>query len=151
MHLSSSLSERWDGIFGAGLYRSTSNGGLAKLSLIRKDELGQWSFGMSRTVDPSGAGVLVQQDRWNMSREQQLSPLWRLSVIGSWVVNKDLQSGAVSSDRHYRSAGLSLSRVLTSAWRMDARYIYDHQQFSGTVDRAERNTIMLGIYYSGNG
>lgn len=106
---------------------------------------------MSRTVDPSGAGVLVQQDVWTVAREQELSPLWHLSASGSWVVNKDLQAVAASSDRHYRSVALSLSRILTRVWRMEANYTYDHQEFAGGVGHAERNTIMLGIHYSGNG
>lgn len=150
LQLSSSLTEHWDGVFSAGIYRSTSNGRLGKLDLTRKDEVGQWSLGMSQTVEPSGAGVLVQQDVWSVAREQKLSPLWHISATGSWVVNKDLQSVAATRDRHYRSAALSLSRILTPAWHMEASYTHDHQEFAGGAGRAERNTIMLGIHFSGN-
>jgi hypothetical protein len=104
---------------------------------------------VSRTVDPSGIGVLVQRDQWQLTREQRFSDLWSGSADVYWVVNQDLQSVAANQDRHYRYATLRLSRVLTRTWRVDAQYSYSWQRYAGEIDHAERNILMLGVHYSG--
>ena len=155
--LDSALSERWDGEFSAGVRRSAGsglaatvgNGWLMDINTTRKDEVGQWRLGVSRTADPSGIGVLVQRDQWQVTREQQLNDWWRGSAGAYWVVNKDLQSVAANQDRRYRYATLRLSRVLTRTWRVDAVYSYAWQRYAGEIDHAERNILMLGIHYSG--
>jgi len=155
--LDSALSERWDGELSAGVRRSDGSGlaatvgkgWLMDISATRKDEVGQWRLGVSRTVDPSGIGVLVQRDQWQVTREQQLNDWWRGSAGVYWVINKDLQSVAANQDRHYRYATLRLSRVLTRTWRVDAQYSYAWQRYAGEIDHAERNIFMLGIHYSG--
>lgn len=156
LQLSTALTERWDGTFGVGAYRnhgnsggSNGNGGLIDLSLRRKDEKGEWRTGVNRSVDPSGTGVLVRRDQWNVGREQEFNDWWRLGVKVYWTVNKDLQSLAANQDRRYRSADIRLSRVLTRTWRVDAVYSYAWQRFAGEIDYAERNIVMLGVHYSG--
>ena len=156
IQVNTALSERWNGTVGFGAYRNHGgigstdrNGGLINLSLSRKDEKGDWRIGVNRSVDPSGTGVLVQRDQLSVTRDHQFDERWHLNASTYWVVNKDLQSIAASQDRHYRSAEIRLSRILTRAWRVDASYSYAWQRFAGQNNLAERNTVMLGIQYSG--
>jgi len=157
LRVRSALSDRWNGELGAGLRRSeskgitgyASDGWLTDLRLSREDEMGQWRLQVSRSLDPSGTGVLVQRDQWLVTREQALTERWHLTVGGQWSVNQDLQPLAASSDRDYRSAYLRLSRALTPAWNVHAVYTYAWQEYAGAADQAERNVVMLGVLYSG--
>lgn len=157
LQLHSALSERWNVEASAGVRHSDgkgivgqdADGWLAKLGLSRQDESGQWRLMISRSVDPSGTGVLVQRDQWLVTREQALTERWRLTASGQWSVNQDLPPLAASSDRDYRSAYLRLSRVLTPAWSVYAAYSYAWQEYTGALDQAERNAVMLGVHYSG--
>ena len=155
--LDSTLSERLDGEFSVGFRRSdgsgpaatVGNGWLMNVNATLKDEVGKWSVGASRTVDPSGIGVLVERDQWQITREQQFNDRWRGSAGAYWVINNDLQSVGASQDRRYRYAEVRLSRVLTRTWRIDAVYSYAWQRYAGQIANAESNILMLGVHYSG--
>lgn len=154
--LNAAFNQRWDGRFSAGLRRTEGQGvsgqedqgWLADVRLVNKDELGRWQLGLSRSVDPSGTGVLVQRDQLLVSREQNLGPKWRAAVSAHWSENQDLQSLAVRRDREYRTASFRLSRLLTPTWSVDARYSYAWQQYAGTTNQAERNAFFLGVHYN---
>ena len=151
IQLTSTWTERWSSVVGAGIYTGVGEGWLLDANLVRQDAVGQWSFALSRTVDPSGTGVLVQQDLVSIGRQQALSPLWQLNMSASMLINRDLQILAPSRDRHYRSAALSISRTLAPKWKVEAGYAYDRQRYSGQSGSAERNAFSLSVHYSGNG
>ena len=155
LQLNTNFSERWDGTFSAGLRHSkptragtaSSKGWLADARMNRKDDYGAWRIGLSRTVDPSGIGTLVQRDQLTLAREQALSPLWHLSASVYVASNQDVQTVGLSTNRDYRNSLLKLSRLLTPAWSTELSYSYDWQQYTGQTGEAERNIIMLGVRY----
>lgn len=155
LQLNTNFSERWDGTFSAGLRHSkttrvgttSSNGWLADARMNRKDDYGAWRIGLSRTVDPSGIGTLVQRDQLTLAREQALSPLWHLSASVYAASNQDVQTIGLSTNRDYRNSLLKLSRLLTPAWSAELSYSYDWQQYTGQTGEAERSIIMLGVRY----
>ena len=154
VRVSTQFSERWSGAFsiggrhseGSGLSTDGGNGWLAEARVNRKDELGSWEAAVSRTVDPSGVGTLVQRDQLVLTREHDLSPLWHIGVSAYLIENKDVQT-LVASDRHYRNGVLRLSRILTPAWYVDLVYSYDWQKYAEQTEQAERNMFLLGVRY----
>jgi len=157
LQVKSAYGERWESNVSLGLRHSagkgvgtdSSNGWLSNLQLTNKDEYGRWYVNVGRSVDPSGAGVLVQQDSLALSRAQDLSPRWSMFASGSWRVNRDLQPLAISQDRRYRSAMLRLSYALTRNWRLDTIYSYAWQAFADFPDQAESNSFIVGVHYDG--
>lgn len=157
LQLNAAFTERVDGEFSVGLRQSDDNqtgsknseGWLSNLHLTRKDSRGQWHMMASRTVDPSGTGVLVQHDQLDLTREQNVSQHWNMSVNAHWSANQDPRSTVINSDRRYRSGTLRLSRILSPTWRVDATYAYAWQRYAGQMDPAEQNIFMLSVNYSG--
>lgn len=154
VRLTTSFSERWSGAFSVGgrhtegstLPSGGVQGWLAEASMNRKDEYGSWGGAISRTIDPSGVGTLVQRDQLVLTRDQALSPMWRLGLSASFIENKDVQT-LVAVNRRYRNGAMRLSRVVTPDWYLDLVYSYDWQKYAEQSGEAERNVILLGIRY----
>src|SRR3569832_1907398 len=108
VRVSTQFSERWSGAFsiggrhseGSGLSTDGGNGWLAEARVNRKDELGSWEAAVSRTVDPSGVGTLVQREQLVLTREHDLNPHKQNNKRTKKNENKDVQT-LVASDRHY--------------------------------------------------
>lgn len=154
IRVTTNISERWSSVFSVGgrhtqgnvLNIGSANGWLAEAHVNRKDEYGSWEAAVSRTVDPSGVGTLLQRDQLLLSREYDLSSLWHISASASLIKNKDVQALA-ASDLHYRNGFVRLSRVVTPDWFVDLVYSYDWQKYAPQAGEAERNMILLGIRY----
>lgn len=154
VRLTTSFSERWSGVFSVGgrhtegntLRTGSAQGWLAEARANRKDDYGSWEAAISRTIDPSGVGTLVQRDQLVLKREHDLSPLWHIGMSAYLIENKDMQA-SVSRNRRYHNGVVRLSRVVTPDWHLDFTYSYDWQKYSQGVGEAERNRILLGIRY----
>lgn len=156
IQMDTNITERWGATLSGGFRHSESNrrgaggssdGWLANASMNRKDEYGLWRVGLSRTVDPSGIGTLVQRDQLSLARDQALSPYWHLNARVHLASVEDVQRLGVRINRDYRSGSLKLSRVITPGWAIEMIYSYDWQQYARQTTEAERNIVMVGLRY----
>jgi hypothetical protein len=133
---------------------STEYGQLINASLSQKLELDEWSLSLSRTLSPTGDGVLVSRDelRGNYSRQLTERLVGNIAAVAFQDSAPSRAGQAVRPDRDYRRLELSLSYKLSPYWTVRGLYRYRMQQYdlvTDANDTAESNAFMLSLAWQG--
>lgn len=119
-------------------------------SLDKEWERSRLTVGYSRSLNPSGIGVLFVTDRMNFSVDHQLTHALKASLRGTFSINETVGSssdvsGVNTSRRVYWNVGPTVSWRVTEYWSLDFSYAYAQRKISG--ETAHSNNVMLGLTY----
>ena len=129
---------------------STDWGQLVNLSLSEKLERMTWEVAASRTLSPTGDGVLVRRDEVSGGLSRELAPRTsgRLRLVG--FREEGLKSSADYSDRKYARVEAGVSYRLTPFWTVSGHYQFRHEKYEYADDAANSNAFWLSIGYQGD-
>lgn len=117
------------------------------LGMNLEREYGQWQFSLSRTVDPSGTGTLMQNDSASLSVRRS----WSESMSSNFGISisdrKDLQGLNPGSDRLYGQFWAGLSWHPVRDWTLMARYRFIEDRVEGADGNAQNNAFILSASY----
>lgn len=116
------------GLFTAKTRDSSYNG---LFQVTRRDTLGQWRISASRSVTPSGFGVLVTRTEAVVAFDRRIAARWSANASLRHVGNQDVGEIASGEVRNYQRFDAGLSWRASRAWTLNV---------STFLNRLERNT-----------
>lgn len=128
---------------------NAETGVLTNLDWQGKGEVDQWAVAVSRSIAPSGAGILIRRDQISGDYSKSFDTRTALGFNVKYIGNDTLNSGSSGIDRRYRRGALRISRQLTREWSLLGEYSYSRQQLAGSSNAAVDNALTLSLYYSG--
>jgi hypothetical protein len=103
---------------------------------------------LKHDVMPSGAGYVVQSDRFNIRFRSKITSKLTFLLSGKFFRNKSLEASATNKDRRYYSIEPGLRRLLTRKWSVDGYYRYRYQKYDNAAASAKSNAVFLGVRYA---
>lgn len=123
------------------------NGLLLGLTLDMEREYAAWRLSLSRTVDPSGTGTLMQNDSLSLTMRRA----WSESLSSSFAFvlsdREDLQGLDRGGERLYGQLRADLNWQLAREWTLSARYRFIRDRARLTDCEAESNAFILSVSY----
>jgi hypothetical protein len=126
---------------------STDTGWTLLAALEKKWETAQLSARLSREINPSGVGSLVETDRFGVYWNDQLSPTVSYSVDAA-VYHSRYIGGVSASDSHYYHIEPKASWKMTEWWTLTGGYSYSHAKTTGTPSAARGNVAYVVLNYT---
>jgi hypothetical protein len=134
-----------------GPRRSTSDtsvGALFNASLVQRGERTDYKLAYSRTLAPTGLGVLSERNDVNFSVAHRFTERLTGSTDVSYLTNSFVGQGAQKSSSERIRVGASASYNLTRFWSITGGYSFI--QIDQSVATADGHTFFLGVSYSGD-
>jgi hypothetical protein len=128
-------------------FQITRHGFLGSVLLTQERARTTWKAQAQRTIDPSGYGTLVQNDRFDLAVTERLSPYWTIRLDGLYLQNDVLQSPVAFDSRRYARLMAQAFRSLSEEWRVSLRYAYQWQKYASAARGADSNEIGINIAY----
>ncbi len=104
------------------------------------------NLSLSRDINPTASGPVVETDRFALGGSHQFSEKLSGDARGAYLVSRYV--GGLGSDTEYFSLNASLSRRLDEWWSAGAGYSFAHQKVKNAPDSASANTVYLSISYN---
>lgn len=126
-----------------------SSGSLFSFSSIYQGEINDVTFTLGRSLNPSGEGVVNEQDRISLNWRRSLTDKLSFSLNTSYQETQTADSFN-NTDREYMQFSPSL------AWRLQEdvtlRFGYQYREQKGTtLDSVDSNMVFMTIDYDWNG
>jgi len=126
----------------------TSTGYIFSAALEKKWETASVSGQLSRELNPSGVGTLVETDRFGATWAQQWSPTVSSSLYGAAYQTKAVGSFASASKSRYLTVEPQVSWRITEAWTLSAGYHYSRISYQQSGADAANNVAYLVASYA---
>ena len=123
---------------------------LFQVAVDKEWERSHLTVGFSRTLNPSGIGVLFATNRIDLGVDHHFTHALKGSLRGTFTSNDTVGSssdvsGVNTSRRVYWNVGPTVSWRVTEDWALDFSYGYVHRKVSGVT--AHSNNVMIGVTY----
>ncbi|MCU0934882.1 MAG: autotransporter outer membrane beta-barrel domain-containing protein [Gammaproteobacteria bacterium] len=132
---------------------ATNYGTLINVGLSQRLEQTEWEVSASRSLQPTGDGVLVRRDELKVDVSQDFGPLTtgRLAVLAFHDQRDQEQARAGNrADRRYARVETGLSYRLARHWTLSGEYRYRYQKYQEAEDSAESNGLWVTLSYAGD-
>jgi hypothetical protein len=117
-------------------------------SVEKKFETGLLTARVSRELNPTGVGALVQTDRFGVAWMQQLSPTLSAFVDGSIYRSRYVGSFVTASNSRYFRIEPRVTWRLTDSWTLVGGYSYSHVRYENTSVAASANVVYAVLSYT---
>lgn len=134
------------GLVGVG-YESVKNGFLGDMSLSQTREKSAWNISFQQTIDPSGSGLLVQNNRFAVEASRHFSRYWYATLSSLYMQNNDLQSQSEFDSRRYGRLSAGTSWQPVPNWQLSLRYGYQWQKYESSSSAADSHQITACVTY----
>ncbi|MBI3774790.1 MAG: hypothetical protein HY273_04425 [Gammaproteobacteria bacterium] len=114
-----------------------------------ESELNTWHMQASRSVDPSGVGVLVQKDKLAFALGRALTEQVNGSVNLTALQIEELQRAKISTRRQYATASVQLSWAWAPTWTVSAAYGYTQQHYQGVNGTPQASNVQFTLAWQG--
>lgn len=114
-----------------------------------ESERNTWHVQASRSVDPSGVGVLVQKDKLVLALARGFTEQVSGSVNVVALQTEELQRENINSRRQYARVGMQASWAWASDWTLGAAYGYTQQHYQGVSGTQQGNNVQLTLTWQG--
>jgi hypothetical protein len=127
---------------------------LAKVSLEKEWERSQITVGYSRTLNPSGTGLLFATDRVFLDVNHQLTYALHISLGGTFSNNDTVGSssdvsGVNTSSRQLWQVGPAIFWRVTEYWSWDLSYRYARRENNVSSEgNVHSNAVLMGLTYT---
>jgi len=119
-------------------------------NLTKKFESATVQVSASRSIVPSGFGLLVETDRAGLTVSHDLSETLTVSFDGAGYIVKGItqraQGGAFPENRYYSATPLIAWKFL-EWWKVELSYTYGRREVDGFSDVAMSNATMFMLTY----
>lgn len=123
------------------------SGATTEASLTRAGERGQLGMTLSRSVSPSGFGVLVRRDQWTYSQTHALTEQIGMSVFLRLQQDESLIPARTDANRRAASMEWRLNYEWTPKWNGALGFDYALQRNDSGDEGAERAALLVQIGY----
>lgn len=154
------LYPRVTGVFSVGVhqvnteYRSTignkvanDTGVLGDVSITKRGEVTSWDVGFRRSIEPSGSGALVLNDRVDINYREKFSRTWSGRVNGLLLQNRPMRGGLIFSSRRYGRFSTWIIWHSNSALSVSMQYGYTWQMFTSSGRSVGSNDVGINMSY----
>jgi hypothetical protein len=100
---------------------------------------------LSRDVEPSGRGILVNADELRLAYSRDLTERLKLSTSLRASRREDLQFDLRSNEYRYGAATLALSWKIDQNWTAGLAGVYSHQDYELAAVGAEGRRIGFSL------
>jgi hypothetical protein len=104
------------------------------------------SMVLSRDINPTGSGLVVETDRIAIQIGHQFSEKLSGNVYAAYLSSRYITG--FGSDTEYSSLSSSLSWKLDERWTTGAGYSFSYQKVKNASESASANTVYLSISYN---
>jgi uncharacterized protein (PEP-CTERM system associated) len=128
--------------------KDRSSGYTLDASIEKRTQTDTVTGRLSRQINPSGVGLLVQTDRVGMTWARQWSPTVNSSVDAAAYQARYIgEFGGSNSDNRYYRIESRLDWRLSDVWTMTGGYRYSHQKYESTPLTATGNLVYVTLAY----
>jgi hypothetical protein len=117
-------------------------------SVDKKLETALLTARLSRELNPTGVGALVQTDRLGITWTQQWSPTVSAFVDASIYQSRYVSNIIASSNSRYYRIEPRVTWRITEAWTLLGGYSYSHVQYENSSAAASANVIYAVVSYT---
>jgi hypothetical protein len=129
--------------------REESSSGYTLNAILEKRlETAVVSGRLSREINPTGVGSLVETDALSASWTNDLSPTLKASVAASAYKARYTEADLSGSDSQYYTVEPRLSWRVTERWTLDGGYSYSRVKYDAVSETATANIVYALLSYS---
>ena len=127
--------------------QSIKKGFLGEISISQNRDISSWKMSLKRTVEPSGTGLLLQDDKFEIDYSRRFTPFVTGKVGGLYLQNRSIQANKEFDSRRYsRLTARVLWRALRR-WELSMQYGYKWQEFSSAQNGVDSNEVGFSVSY----
>ena len=104
------------------------------------------NLSVSRDLNPTGSGPLVQTDRLSAGIDHKFSERLSGNATASYLISRYI--GGLGSDTSYYRLDTALGWKLDEWWSATGGYSYAYQKVTGAPQAATANTVFVAIVYT---
>lgn len=123
------------------------HGATSEASLTRNSEYGKLDFSWSRSVSPSGYGVLVRRDLWTYTQSRALTERIGTSLLLRLQRDESLTASRTDANRRAVRLEWRLSVVLAPEWNAVLGIDYARQRYDADEQDAETGALLIQVGY----
>ena len=128
--------------------KETSTGYTLNALLTKRWRTDTVSGQLSREINPSGAGSLIQTDRVQVIWTKELSPTLSANVAAAAYQSRYIGGIVIDSNSRYYRVEPRLIWRLAEGWVLDAGYSYARQKYDTAPVGANANVIYVNLSYA---
>lgn len=133
-------------VFGAAI-ENTQQGYVVHANLKTGSERATWSADVSRNVDPTSFGVLMQTDQATFGISRGLTQYVDGSLNALWLHGKSLKNSFETVDRTLEQVRLSVDWRYAAHWSLRGQYTWTRQAYGPSAGRS--NAVYVNLKYTG--
>lgn len=126
------------------------SGALIGFRLIGEGEYRVANLALTRSIEPSGTGTLMQSDNLSFSLASELSPRLTSDLALLLSDRTDLQGIDPNSDRVLGQVRIGFGWRLAEGWDLSAVYRFVRQRYVRTDIEADSNALMFFLSFTGD-
>jgi hypothetical protein len=116
--------------------------------LAKRWETDTVSGQLSREINPSGVGSLIETDRIAVTWTKEWSPTLRSNVSAAAYHSRYVGSVVTDSNSRYYTVEPRLTWRLAESWTLDAGYSYARQDYDTGPVKASANVVYVNLIYA---
>lgn len=128
--------------------KETSSGYTLNGSLLKRWETDTVSGQLSREINPSGVGSLIETDRIQVIWTKEWSPTLSSNISAAAYRSRYIGGVVTDSDSRYYTVEPRLTWRLAEGWALDAGYSYARQKYETVPVEASRNVVYVNLTYA---
>ena len=127
--------------------QSIKNGFLGEISISQNRDILSWKMSLKRTVEPSGTGLLLQDDKFEIDYSRRFTHFFTGKVSGLYLQNHSIQASEEFDSRRYcRLTARVIWRALRR-WELSMQYGYKWQEYSSAQNGVDSNEVGFSVSY----
>jgi hypothetical protein len=128
--------------------KETSSGYTLNASLAKRWETDTVSGQLSREINPSGVGSLIQTDRIQVIWTKEWSPTLSSNISAAAYRSRYIGGVVTDSNSRYYTVEPRLTWRLAEGWALDAGYSYARQNYETAPVTATANVVYVNLSYA---
>lgn len=133
-------------VFGIPL-KNSEHGYVLHANARTGSERTTWRANLSRSVDPTSFGVLMQRNQAEAKLTRGLTPYVDGAVDGLWLHSKTLKNSFEKIDRTLEQIELTLNWRYAAHWALNGGYRWTRQDYGNGT--AQSSAVFLNLRYTG--
>jgi len=127
--------------------KESSSGYTLNAFLEQRSETTTLNGRLSREINPSGAGSLIQTDRVQATWSERWTPKLSASVDAAAYRSRYIGGLITSSNGRYYRVEPRLTWRITEEWSLDGGYVYARQKYDSVPISAAANVVYVVLSY----
>jgi len=126
----------------------SSNGSVLNASLQKQLETGTLAANLTRSIQPTGYGGLIETDRLGLTGHRRLSTRFIVSLDLALYRTKAITTTVTNLDRTFVTAEPTFTWKMTPWWNLQGSYRYARQRYDNGSEAATQNAVYVTVSYT---